>query len=132
MYDQNQYADHFGSRDFSGDDVISPPPYMIPYYPYNIQPTNLTGATLTETEKINIRDNTFPHVIRATAGLLYWFANEVGIIPPPPPPLSVTISGPTNAQKYTTSNFTSTVVGSWGSVTYQWEQMYPCCGDDLG
>ncbi len=45
------------------------------------------------------------------------------------PSLHVTINGPTSAQNNTTSNFTSTVTGAQGGVTYQWEQMYPCCGD---
>lgn len=50
----------------------------------------------------------------------------LGIIPQ----LSVTILGPSNAQQYTTSDFTSNVTGAIGGITYQWEQMYPCCGDE--
>jgi|GEM_PF-2450880 len=81
MYDLNQLSDHFGSRDVNGDDNIAPDWYMIPYYPYNIQPANSTGGTLTEDKKINIRNSTFPHAIMATAGLLYWFANEADLLP---------------------------------------------------
>lgn len=48
-----------------------------------------------------------------------------------PAPLHVTISGPTSAQQGSTSNFTSEVTGAQGNVTYQWEQMYQCCTDEM-
>jgi hypothetical protein len=42
--------------------------------------------------------------------------------------LKATISGPTVGTPGATSNFTA--VTNAQNATYQWEQLYPCCGDD--
>jgi hypothetical protein len=42
--------------------------------------------------------------------------------------LNVTITGPTSAPRYSTSTFAGTTNAQ--GVTYLWEQMYICCGDE--
>ncbi len=42
--------------------------------------------------------------------------------------LRATISGPTNATPFTNSTFNA--ITNAQNASYQWEQMYPCCGDD--
>ncbi|HEX9007025.1 MAG TPA: T9SS type A sorting domain-containing protein, partial [Bacteroidota bacterium] len=90
MYLMQQRADHFGSNgpangngnDNIGGDATS------------LERGLLTGADLSwyggpttdagpwsETNLKTIRDKTLPFAIRATAGLLYWFAHEAGLMP---------------------------------------------------
>ncbi len=134
-----QIAGHFPSRDVNGNNSagINDP---FDLYPPLQNVITLLGVPPPRPDEYDIvawtnlvpqiANASFVYSIRATAGLLEWFANEVGIIPPPPPPLGVTINGETHPSSYTTSPFTSTVTGAQGGVTYQWEQMLQCCTDD--
>lgn len=71
-----------------------------------------------------IRDKTFPHTIRATAGLLYWFAKECDLIPPPPPvpPVIQSLSqSPTPLYKGTAGSLLCNL--SQGNyINYYWEE----------
>ncbi|KAA0245982.1 MAG: T9SS type A sorting domain-containing protein [Ignavibacteriota bacterium] len=85
-----QQSDHFGSN---GPDEIgngnnnlfgnSKPQELVFLNSLNIsnygEPTSWNGPW-SNTNLENIRDKTFPYAIRATAGLLFWFANEVDLI----------------------------------------------------
>lgn len=86
MYSVNQITDHFASYHYDGDDYkVNNNPELNSYFPWGIAPT----STVTYNDPYppytksilhkNIRDATFPHVIRATAGLLYWFAVEANL-----------------------------------------------------
>jgi hypothetical protein len=102
MYRVQQVADHFGSNGpYNGDGndylpVTSPSYYNIPLYTLPTSPTSINDflscchdlanepcynreATSLQ-NRINIRDATLPLTISATAGLLYWFAVETGLI----------------------------------------------------
>jgi len=72
---------------------------------------------ISNNELLNIRDNLMPQAIRATAGLLYWFAKEADLLPPPP--LSVSISGPTTAPG-AVGTWTANVSGGYPPYSYQW------------
>jgi len=90
IYTMQQQADHFGSN---GPDEIgngnndllgnSRPQELEFLNSLNIsgygEPTTWSGPW-SNTNLENIRDKTFPYVIRATAGLLYWFAVETDLI----------------------------------------------------
>jgi hypothetical protein len=89
MYTTQQIANHFGSTGpycSVGNNIIggNALPEEISYLNY-INLSSLGDPTgqgpfydVTET---NIRDKTLPQAIRATAGLLFWFGNEIGILP---------------------------------------------------
>lgn len=97
-----QLADHFASRRNSGDDVFNDNrrshragdgyinhslDEIKPIIFDDIHSTH-PGPTISSNHDYNhsdddlaaIRDATFPYVIRATAGLMYWFAVEAGLI----------------------------------------------------
>ncbi|GJQ42996.1 MAG: hypothetical protein JETCAE03_24940 [Ignavibacteriaceae bacterium] len=90
IYTMQQQSDHFGSN---GPDEIgngnnnlfgnSKPQELVFLNSLNIsnygEPTSWNGPW-SNTNLENIRDKTFPYAIRATAGLLFWFANEVDLI----------------------------------------------------
>ncbi|NWF89311.1 MAG: hypothetical protein HXY50_07580 [Ignavibacteriaceae bacterium] len=101
MYRVQQVADHFGSNGpYNGDGndylpVTTPSYYNIPLYTLPSSPTsvndfacctdlagelcyNRDGTSLQN--RINIRDATLPLAISGTAGILYWFAVETGLI----------------------------------------------------
>ena len=89
-YTMQQQADHFGSNgpgsigDGNNDLNGNPNPEEINFLnSVNLSslgdPVNSNGPWITAYLE-NIRDNTFPYIIRATAGLLYWFAVETNII----------------------------------------------------
>ncbi len=89
MYLMQQRADHFGSNgpaDGNGNDNIGGDGT-------SLERQLLTGADLSyyggpttdggpwsEANLNTIRDKTLPFAIRATAGLLYWFAHEAGLM----------------------------------------------------
>jgi hypothetical protein len=89
MYTTQQIADHFGSDgpyEGNGDDIIggNPLPEEIKYL-QEINLSKLGGPTTVygpfDAANLSIiLDKTFPQIIRATAGLLYWFAAEAGIL----------------------------------------------------
>ncbi len=132
MYTTQQIANHFGSSGpycSVGNNLIggNPLPEEISY----LNSINLStlgepvgqGPFNNNTET-NIRNKTLPQAIRATAGLLYWFAAEAGIMPLP---LAVSISGPTSIALGPAgqSTWTATVVGGHPPYHYQWWYKYP-------
>jgi hypothetical protein len=124
MYFMNQITDHYASGKTNGDnnyDANCPglseiyPSLGLPVYTDQINQTNLSS----------MHDALLPLAIRATAGLLYWFAKEANILPPPP--LSATISGPSTAP-CATGTWSANVSGGYPPYTYQWYQMYASGG----
>jgi hypothetical protein len=89
MYVVQQQADHFGSNgpaEGNGNDIIggNPTPAETDFLTAVIL-SSLGGPTTDAgpwtVENLNrIRDNTIPVVIRATAGLLYWFCRQAGLV----------------------------------------------------
>lgn len=94
FYTTAQIADHFASNRSNGDDnyqhigeiddiltsernAIRKGPVESFFYPGNPE---ASGYAHKEEDLLAIRDITFPYVIRATAGLLYLFATEFGLI----------------------------------------------------
>lgn len=94
FYTTAQIADHFASNRNNGDDnyqhigeiddiltsernAIQKGPVESFFYPGNPE---ASGYAHKEEDLLAIRDITFPYVIRATAGLLYLFATEFGLI----------------------------------------------------
>ncbi|MBK8945433.1 MAG: T9SS type A sorting domain-containing protein [Ignavibacteriae bacterium] len=78
MYTVNQLADHFASNDANGDDTFDHNNNELEqYYPYGIGPTTKAQVNQGSTTNYNnIRNATFPHSIRAIAGLFHWFVTE--------------------------------------------------------
>jgi hypothetical protein len=90
MYTMQQISDHFGSNgpyEGDGNDVLggNPLPEEVSYF--NAHPLSSLGGPTSVNGPFNvsnleiIRNATLPYVIRATAGLLYWFAKETGMLP---------------------------------------------------
>ncbi len=89
MYTTNQMANHFATQGphkkynndyFGGDGTSAEIAYL---NSLNVSqfglPTSDNGPWNYDA-KINVRNKMLPQAIRATAGLLYWFATEVGLI----------------------------------------------------
>jgi len=100
MYVMQQQSDHFGSNgpaEGQGNDNLTGTPRSSEIAFLNGLPLGALGPPTGDagpwtTENLNnIRDKTFPFVIRATAGLLYWFCREAGLM------------GPLNASEETTA-----------------------------
>jgi len=117
MYTMAQIADHFGSDgpyEGDGNDLITGNPSVEETNYLNSLPLNSLGpptgmaGPFDAANLTNIRDKAIPYAIRATAGLLYWFAREAELIPPPPPPPIA--PGATNI---TSTSFTA----NWTSVS---------------
>ena len=85
MYSVNQLSDHFASRTVAGDDIFNPTYSDVQqYFPYSITPTTIAQYSAASVSSLTtIRNATFPHAIRAIAGLLYWFAKEADLLPIP-------------------------------------------------
>lgn len=91
MYITQQMADHFGSNGpyngFGNDNFDGNPNADELYFLSAMDVPNL-GEPIGETNPLsnsqikNVRDIMIPQAVRATAGLLYWFAKESGILPP--------------------------------------------------
>ena len=94
MYTTNQMANHFATQGphkkfnndyFSGNGTSAEIAYL------NSLNVSLFGIPTSDNGPwnydaiMNVRNKMLPQAIRATAGLLYWFANECNLIPPPPP-----------------------------------------------
>lgn len=89
MYTTQQIGDHFGSTgpyEGVGNDLLGGNKSSEEINFFNSTPLTSLGvpthlsATYSDLELNNIRDKTIPHVIRATAGLLYWFAMETDLL----------------------------------------------------
>jgi hypothetical protein len=90
IYTMHQQADHFGSNGpgdvGNGNDIIGGDPRTAEVAFLNSvnlssfgNPTTFSGPWSVENLQ-NIRDKTYPYIIRATAGLLFWFAFETMMI----------------------------------------------------
>jgi len=90
FYTMQQQADHFGSNGpgtiGNGNDLIGGNPRASELEFLNSvnlssfgEPTTYNGPW-NEQNLQNIRDKTYPYIIRATAGLLFWFGKETGLI----------------------------------------------------
>jgi len=90
IYTMQQQTDHFGSNGpgniGNGNDIIGGDPQTLELEFLNSvnlssfgEPTTSNGPWNTQNLQ-NIRDKTYPYIIRATAGLLFWFGRETGLI----------------------------------------------------
>jgi hypothetical protein len=134
MYTTAQMADHFGSNgpyEGDGNDIIggNPLPEEISYLnSVNISsfgnPVGLTNP-LTENDKLNIRSKMIPQAIRATAGLLYWFATLTGLTTAPLLPItSAALSGDITLYQGMTGWWGVEISNGIEPFTYQWEIYY--------
>lgn len=131
MYTTAQMADHFGSNgpyEGDGNDVIGANALQdeitflnqmnIPSFGGPMALTN----PLTDNDKLNIRSKMIPQAIRATAGLLYWFATQAGLIEAPI--LSAGISGTEILYNGNTGYWSAGYDGGYGPHSYTWEKKY--------
>jgi len=82
MYFMNQITDHYASGRTGGDDQYDPTfPYLAEIIPPLGPPTG-TGE-INDANCRAMHDVLIPYAIRATAGLMYWFAVETGQLPRP-------------------------------------------------
>ncbi len=132
MYTTNQIANHFGSNgphmnqpnDFF---LGNPQPEELSYLnSLNLSqfgsPTSMTHPLTTE-QILNVRDKMFPQAIRATAGLLYWFAIEANLIPPPPPipPIIASFTqSPNPLYRGNNGTVTCNLSQGNGNLSYNW------------
>ncbi|MBI9069949.1 MAG: T9SS type A sorting domain-containing protein [Melioribacteraceae bacterium] len=128
MYTVNQYADHFASHLYNGDDNYNSNTELASHYPVGIAPTSsITYNTPYSpyTKDIlhqNIRDATFPHAIRAVAGLFYWFMTECQI---EPIPLSgVNLTGTSTLYQDGTGQWVVNLENGKGPFHYDWYIKY--------
>ncbi len=131
MYTTNQMANHFATQGphyrlnndyFSGN----PLPEEISYL--NSLNISLFGAPTTingpfgDAQIFNVRERMFPQAIRATAGLLYWFAKEADLLPIP---LTYAyVNGTYELYQGGTGNWYVQLGNGLEPFTYQWEIMY--------
>ena len=131
IYTTNQMANHFATQGphyrpnndyFSGN----PLPEEINYLSsLNVSsfgaPTSINGP-FGNTEIYNVREHMFPQAIRATAGLLYWFAKEADLLPVPL--TNVSLWGDFTLYQAGTGNWYVTLGNGLEPFTYQWEIYY--------
>ena len=131
MYTTNQMANHFATQGphykLNNDDFLGNPlPEEISYLNApNISsfgaPTTINGP-FDEPQARNVRERMFPQAIRATAGLLYWFAKEADLLPIP---LTYAyVSGTYDLYQGGTGNWYVQLGNGLEPFTYQWEIMY--------
>ena len=134
MYTTAQMADHFGTNgpyEGDGNDIIggNPLPEEISYLNVmNVSsfgnPVALTNP-LSNSEILNIRSKMIPQAIRATAGLLYWFATQVGLATASLVPItSVALCGNKSLYQGMTGWWGVEVSDGIEPFTYQWEIYY--------
>jgi len=92
MYLMNQIADHFADSRINGDDNYNSNLSILSEIMSNLPPSpssssldpNLSNSATTIRNAVNIIHQALqPYAIKATAGLLYWFAVETGQLPRP-------------------------------------------------
>lgn len=134
MFITAQMADHFGSNgpyEGDGNDIIGGD-----YLPEEVSflntinlsslgaPTGMTNP-LTDQQVYTIRDKMIPQAIRATAGLLYWFAVETGLTTAPLTPLaSVYLMGDFILYTESEGRWWVTLENGLDPFTYNWQIMY--------
>jgi hypothetical protein len=90
IYTMQQQADHFGSNGpgniGNGNNLIGGEPqdseldFLNSVNLSSLGEPTTSGGPWNTPNLQNIRDKTYPYIIRATAGLLFWFGIETGII----------------------------------------------------
>ncbi|AFH50035.1 Hypothetical protein IALB_2332 [Ignavibacterium album JCM 16511] len=136
MYTTNQMSNHFSTQGphkksnndyFSGNGTSAEIAYLnsLNVSQFGI-PTSDNGPWNYDAI-INVRNKMFPQAIRATAGLLYWFANECNLIPPPPtiaPIISNFTQSPKPIYQGTSGTVTCNLSQGNGNLTYNWSIVY--------
>jgi hypothetical protein len=140
FYSTNQIADHFGSLatqyavDYGG--LWNPGDNNVNYYYGSEYYSHLysvfasLGPAVTsqsdfENSKIPTMNTAFVFSIRAIAGLLHYFATQVGL--QPIYPLQVSISGP-SVGPCQTATWTANASGGYPPYSYVWYQMWSSGG----
>lgn len=137
MYTTAQISDHFGSNgpysgdgdnNFGGMATTEELSYLnsLNLSSYG-EPTGMK-TDMSINDLINIRDKLIPQAIRATAGLLYWFATEAEILSIPTQPLSISISGPTTIDWGPSGESTWNASVSGGNQPYHYKWWYKYSG----
>jgi len=143
IYITQQQADHFGSNGpgeiGNGNDVIGGEPRPEEFNFLNSlnlssygEPTTFNGPW-NEENLINIRDKTFPYIIRATAGLLFWFALETMLITNIEENLyDIQLNEYSLLQNYPNPFNPSTII-SWQSPVGSWQNLkvYDVLGNEI-
>jgi hypothetical protein len=90
IYTMQQQADHFGSNGpgnigngnniIGGDPRVSELDFLNSVNLSSLGEPTTSGGPWNTPNLQNIRDNTYPYIIRATAGLLFWFGIETDLI----------------------------------------------------
>ncbi len=131
MYTTNQMSNHFATQGphynppndyFSGN----PLPEEISYLnSLNVSsfgnPTSINGP-FDQASIDNVRSHLFPQAIRATAGLLYWFAKEADLLPIPL--TGAYVSGTYDLYLDQTGNWYAQPLNGLEPFTYNWEIKY--------
>ncbi|GEM_PF-2423554 len=136
MYTTNQMANHFATQGphyranndyFSGNPLSEEISYLnslnIPNFGV---PTSINGP-FDYNSIMNVRNHMFPQAIRATAGLLYWFAKEASLLPMPL--TSVSIGGDVTLYAGVTCHWYVGLLNGIEPFTYNWQIM---CLDGVG
>ncbi len=128
MYLLNQATDHYASGRSDGDDNYDYAcPGLTQIYS-TLGPFPVTQAQINESNCAAMHDKLYPMAIRATAGLLYWFALQTGQIRPPL--TSVSISGP-SVGPCQNATWTATPAGGTPPFSYVWYQKWSSGGGEL-
>ena len=141
MYTTAQMADHYGTNgpyEGDGNDLLggSPTSEEISFLnSMNVSsfgnPVWLTNP-LSGNDILNIRSKMIPQAIRATAGLLYWFATQAGLVTAPLTPItSVALSGNISLYQGMTGWWGVEISNGLEPFTYQWEIYYFSNGANL-
>lgn len=131
MYTTNQMANHFATQGphyrpnngyFSGNPLPEEISYLSSLNVSNFGvPTSINGP-FDITSILNVRNRMLPHAIRATAGLLYWFAKEAGLLPLPLK--SVYLTGDFILYAGGNGGWWVTLENGIEPFTYNWQIMY--------
>ncbi len=140
MYITQQTADHFGSsgpyETVGNNDIFGNYSTMEHFFLYGEtgnylpslgEPMGVVNDYTEESKLINIRDKTLPLVIRATAGLLYWFAKEADLFPKPL--TAVNVLGDNILYSEMTGHWYTTLTNGIAPFTYSWEMKF--AGNEL-
>lgn len=119
MYFMNQATDHYASGLTNGNDNFDPScPGLSPVISSLGLPT--TSAQINSQNLSDMHNKLLPLVIRATAGLLYWFAVETGQLPATAPIISTFTQSPNPLYKGSTGFVTCNLSQGNGSLNFNW------------